>query len=433
MLQRSPGANAVSGLPALPENGDARRLVNELLATGFEPALVVGDAGLSAGGAAISLSVRNMSVSQSRMARETERVRRLLTLGMPVTVRVGDAGERGEARMERILRRLHRATDGHCIDRRRLSLAVAERDLAPPAFLLESRSWLGDGPRYLLVDGALTTAGAGLWSKLYRQRSWRRGLRPVVAGAVHSSCPLLSDETGDVPLSRLRLLAPPGSAWLPLAVNACRFCDRRGAMRDAVLHAALDSGLALADELFDCLEWPERAQRRDAYLNRRIVFVLQGLGDLVKLRRVDPASMACLRDLDRLVAGVHARLWQASRQLAARRGLLPSLAERDPARALADGEQRRRWQSRWRAALESAAVRHRNLLALSPYALLPSNGAADGDWLDLLPLLAHADVVSFAGGFSFAGWTIGDYKAFHRRAAAVIRRRNRAAFVATGV
>lgn len=433
MLHEPPAKLANLSLEAGQDALPLLRLVDELQSLGLQPDLSASDLGLSAGGAGFRLSVEALATEPGKLAAALERVRSLLTLGIPVTVGVADAGGRGEPRIERLLRALHRATADPCIDRRRLALAVAARDLSLPAFLLVSRAWLGDGPRFVLLDGSGQASSDGLWSTLYQQRARRRGLRPATGCAVQSACPLLADETGAVPVSRHALLAPPGSAWLPLALNICRYCDRRGSVRTAELHAALRRGLAIADRLFDELQWPDRATRRDAQQNRRIVIVLQGLGDLVRLTGADPAGIDALRDLDRLVGGVHGVLLEATRRLAAERGLLPTLAGRDPGLTLADGDERRRWQRRWRDALESAAVRHRNLLALSPYAVLPRAGTAGSAYLDLLPLLAHADVLSFAGGFGFSGWSIRDYKAFHGRAAAILRRRNRTAFIATGV
>lgn len=433
MLEQPPKDSGTTTLMAAPVDDTPRRLLDELLSLGFEPEVTASDLGLAAGGAGFRLSVRELHGAPRDLERDTGRVRALLMLGIPVAVTVGDARRPGEPRIERVLRALHRATTERCIDRRRLALAINAADLELPAFLLSSRSWLGDGPRFVLLDGGGAAAAAGLWSALYQQRNWRRGLRPAAACAVHSACPLLADEAGSVPVSRHALLAPPGSAWLPLALNVCRYCDRRGVLRTAALYAALRRGLALADRLFDLLHWPEDCMRRDAAQNRRIVVVVQGLGDLVLLRRADPAGIDALRDLDRLVEGMHSCLSETTRRLAAERGLLPALAGRDPSRRLEDAAERHRWQRRWQEALAGAAVRHRNLLALSPYSLLPRSAAAAGAWLDLLPLLAHADVLSFAGGASFTNWNIRDYKAFHGRAAAILGRRNRTAFVATGV
>ena len=78
-------------------------------------------------------------------------------------------------------------------------------------------------------------------------------------------------------------------------------------------------------------------------------------------------------------------------------------------------------------------MRHRNLLAMPVQSLLPADQAAGTGWFDLLPLLAHADVVCFGDSAALRGLGAGEFRAFYRRAQAVLERRNSAALVAGGV
>jgi len=409
-----------------------RSLVAALARLRLSPMLVASGVGPAAGGAAIGLPVRELLTDPRRLAQAARQVRRLLQVGLPVTAALVDTGRRAERRVERVLAELDSATRSACVSRDALTLAVAADDYPLPAFALLSRAWLGDGRRYaVLGDGGL--GREGLLSFLYQQRGRTRALLPALGAAARTRCPLLSDEAGSAPLGPAAIMAPPGSAWLPVALDLGRFERRDGSLDAVVLRASLREGLGLADRLFDCLHWPDPEQCRDARENRRIVFLLRGIGDLVHRRGADPAAIDTLRALDRLVAGIHATLWEASTEIATRRGLLPALAERDPSRALADGRKRRDWQRRWRAALATSAVRHRNLLAISPYSLMPRRAKLDAAWLDLLPLLAHADVIAFEGRRLFPDWSISEFTSFHRRTAAVLHRRNAAAFVATGV
>jgi hypothetical protein len=283
-----------------------------------------------------------------------------------------------------------------------------------------------------LARGGLAEASPA-WTALYQQRNWRWGLRPVYGGDSRTRCPLLSDERTPTLLPDHAIRVPTDSAWLCLELPICRFANRQGKIDNGRLQAALQQALDSADQLFDGMYWRDRKQRKDALSNRRIGFVLQGIGDLVLLRGADPADLQCLRYLDALIAGIHECLWERSHSLASVRGLLPALAAKDPSRGVDMGEQRQSWQRRWHAALSSASVRHRNLLIMSPYTVMPQSGAGDRrDFADLLPLLAHADACNFAPVGDFSGWSINEFKNFHCRAHAIMQRRNAATFVAAG-
>ena len=400
-----------------------------LAALGLDADIVTAEPGLVAGGVGIRLAVRELLAAPERLAGELRRIGALLTLGIPVGLSLVDLGMRGQRRLECLLRRLQQVTRAPCIDRRLLSIAVAGRWPGLPACLQASRAWLGDGPRYALIDDV--AAAAGLLRLLATQRGRCRGLEPVLASAVRSACPLLADEQGSVPVTRRGLVAPPRSAWLPLTLNLARQADAAGRIDRDRLAERLVRALPLADALFDELYWADPAQRLDAHNNRRVVVVLDGLGDLLVRRGADPAAIATLRELDGLLSAIRSCLWECSRQLARERGCLPALTRRDPGAGLADDGQRRAWQSRWREALARVALRHRNLLAIPPAALLPSVAQARPAWLDLLPLLAHADVV--AAGGACRDWSPAAAGAWQQRALAVLGRRNATVLVAGGV
>lgn len=412
-------------------------IVRKLQQLGINPALQFSACGPTTGGVGVELSVRTLDTCRLSRHWELARVRALLLERSAVTVTLIDAGQHCARQLERLLRHLRRASSAPCIDRRRLGLTLRSQSLPLPAYLVMSRVWLGDGPRYVMLDetqsAGATDSERAVFSTLYQQRTRQRSLSPVYGGGLRSRCPLLPDENGTALTAPFALLAPASSAWLPLSFNLCRFCDRHGRLRQAELLAALRAALGLADQLLDHLYWSDASQRLDARENRRIAFLPEGIGDLVLLQRADPAAMDCLRTLDRLFAALHECLWDESRRLAAQRGVLPALAARNGLHNLPDASARHHWRQRWQQAVAQVAVRHRNLLVMSPYALLPQNGASASAFADLLPLLSWADAVSFAGRPRFAGWRIEEYRAFHRRAAAVMRRRNATSLVATGV
>jgi hypothetical protein len=91
------------------------------------------------------------------------------------------------------------------------------------------------------------------------------------------------------------------------------------------------------------------------------------------------------------------------------------------------------WDLRWRRAVQNSAVRHRNMLVMSPYSVLPSGAGAVGDFVDLLPVLHHADAFSFSRPRLDGFRSRDEFVNFHRRAWAVMQRRNAASLVAAGV
>jgi hypothetical protein len=105
--------------------------------------------------------------------------------------------------------------------------------------------------------------------------------------------------------------------------------------------------------------------------------------------------------------------------------MVPALDQADPGRLLPGGRIGDGWAWRWRQALEAAAVRNRNILALSPWSIFPP-GAADYRYANLLPLLRHADVCRFDQPCDISHWNLRDFKNFHQQAAAVLHQRGAA-------
>jgi hypothetical protein len=189
---------------------------------------------------------------------------------------------------------------------------------------------------------------------------------------------------------------------------------------------ALAEGVELAESVFERLHWPHPGQRADARLNRRLALSITGLGDLIARRGCNPRDHASLKWLSGIIVRIRRTLWHRSAMLARNNGCLPALLDADPSNGYphnsqCDKSRRDEWRRRWQAALETSAVRHRNMLVLSPYSVLPSGVSAANAYTDLLPVICQADAWSFADVPDFLGWNLHDYTAFHRRAWAVIR------------
>jgi hypothetical protein len=133
------------------------------------------------------------------------------------------------------------------------------------------------------------------------------------------------------------------------------------------------------------------------------------------------------------VGEIRAELHAVTVQLARQFGEVPSLSRACPPRNWFAGPHKQAWQARFDNARLNATVRNRNLLALSPYAVLPASDRPTPRFMDLLPLLGLADVWAFAGAPRLAGWNVTQFKYFHMRARAIIQASQIASRVAAGV
>lgn len=294
-----------------------------------------------------------------------------------------------------------------------IGLVVDAEALAPQAAWLVRRQALGRGPLHMRFS-ALSRSH---WLQFWHLRM-NRALRPVYAGSVTSRCGLLAAEDATTILPGVDLHAPGGSAWVAVEVDVSRYRDRR----------ALDDGLRTAVERADQhhqnTRWPSAAMRHDAWLNRRLAIEVVGLGDVLRGRGLDPERHAAFDYLRHYLGRVARVIHGQSRRMAHRSGCLPALERIGPAHAWPGGRLRDGWQRRWRAAVETHAVRHRNLLVLQPWSLFPRTGPVDFRYAALAPLLRYADACSFPRPPSIAHWNVNEFIHFHRTACAAIQQRD---------
>ena len=306
-----------------------------------------------------------------------------------------------------------------------ISIAIDASTLSPEQLWTGRCEVLGPGPLYLMLGSALTPPSVEPQLRRMQERFWSEcwqlrnsgQLRTALAPMVSSPCPLLASETAFGILPPAGLQVPPCSAWVTLQVNLTDFASAAGeldvfALRDA-LRRCIESGETLHDEA----AWPTAAMRHDAWLNRRLAISITGIGDLALRRGIDPACFHALQDLARVLQDIRSTVHDYSRQLAA-------LIEPLPALELADAEHGPAWHARWQKALQFAATRHRNLLAMSPWSVFPSSGSTDSRYCDLLPLLEYADVCAFPAPPCLRSWNINKFKDFHHRAWAVLERKD---------
>ena len=420
----------------------AGALMRELARQRVRPVLAQAAAGPFAACAVLRVSVRAVLASEPACAGLLAAVIALTRAQQPLTLSLTDLGREACAtdNLEAFCRLLAAGLAAEGLAADGLATSVHSHALPLHAYGVICGALLGGGRRYVMLDALQLRHQEAArarreaernWAVLWQRRAAPPRLVPAYAAAVTTRCPLLGDEAALAVLPASGLQVPMGSAWLPLEVNLTDFSDGRGRLDGACLEQCLRRAAELADRLLDMLRWPLPGLAADARLNRRLAFCLGGIGDLVTERGADPADLGCLEWIDGVVADVHAALWRGTRERAAAAGPLPALLESDPAAAAVCDAHRLAWRQRWRAALATAGVRNRNLLALSPAAVLPAEGDG-GRFADLLPVLRHADVFRFAPepARSFADCT--QFIRFHRRAWAVIRRRNAASLVAAG-
>lgn len=183
--------------------------------------------------------------------------------------------------------------------------------------------------------------------------------------------------------------APAGSAWIMLELNAARLAP------PPLLRQQLATCLRFADNLIDVQDWPQPRLRMDALLNRRIALHLVGIGQLVADAGLDPASFSTLQQVQRWLVFVRKCFVRESRLLARNRGPFPAfgadelVASLAPRYGVADANR----------LVRNRSLRHRHLLALSPFAVFPDSPdvAADEHALSLLPAISCADILTMYG------------------------------------
>jgi hypothetical protein len=421
-----------------------RPLIDRLRQFGFKVPPLSGTRSDVAGGVPMRLSVRNLLQPGSGSEQTINTILTLLGDHTPLTLSLTDLGK-GEAAIDdlQLFCELLRAqiTKNNCSGEH-LGICVHSHQLPLQSFQVISKTVPGNGLRYVLLDSLQMTQHSNPrvqaeternWSVLWRDRLASVPLLPAYGATVRTACPLLADEVAASVLPVSGLQVPVDSAWLPMSLPLPHFADDSGEVRWDQLLPALASGVELAEKIMDQLCWSQPGQRSDARQNRRLAMSITGLGDLVVRRGLDPENLTTLRWLSAIVERIRKTLWYRSGQMARNLGCLPALHNSDPSSGWEDSAQRENWRRRWRVALEKSAVRHRNMLVLSPYSVLSSSGACSAGYTDLLPVVAFADAWSFADVPEFSGWSLNEYKVFHRRAWAVIQGCKTGSLVAAGV
>lgn len=261
-------------------------------------------------------------------------------------------------------------------------------------------------------------------SSRHADRVWRHlwELRDVVPVSVvlptvvSSPCSLLAEERADAVCSSTGMQVPQSSAWVPLQVDLSRFVSKNGDMRLQALERALIQCVDRGEATHETTAWASASLQSDSWLNRRLAVGIRGWGSVVQIRGDDPNSFATLSGLLELADLVGSTLEARSRALAQELGHCPAL-DVEGARIVQGSHEVR---ARWQRAVEASAIRHRNLLMMSPWDVFPASRPADLRYINLLPVLRCANSLSFQRDVDISHWKVNEFRGFYERVAAIL-------------
>ena len=131
--------------------------------------------------------------------------------GLPVTLSIRELGPDDAAieLLEKLCLSIRRYLGADKALLSRIGLSVHSHQLPLQAYLLISRTLLGDGPRYVLMDSLqmqyhkqarVQEETERNWLFLWRQRGLQNSVMPAYGAAVRTACPLLGDEVSEAVL-----------------------------------------------------------------------------------------------------------------------------------------------------------------------------------------------------------------------------------------
>ena len=275
------------------------------------------------------------------------------------------------------------------------------------------------GPRAALRVDAGTFREEALWEELLSASHANPRIDLVLAGQKQPLTDLMGSERPDTIMPLSLFEAPADTAWLGMQFDLSTIPAEQIGRGTRHLKKLVRVGVRLADNLIDAVTWPSEQLRSDALANRRLAAHVTGIGDLVLRHGLDPASFSTLRLLQRWLTLFKRQLLRESLRLAEERGPYPALNAEQLVRTLAP----RYGDVRARRIISRRSPRHRQLLALSPYCVLPRRAGAvpARRWLNLLPLVRIADNLTMHGSQIRSLLDRADYERLLRSTWALLR------------
>lgn len=265
-----------------------------------------------------------------------------------------------------------------------------------------------------------------VWQHLWELRDIASVAIPTV---VSSACSLLDEEHADTVCLTTGIHGPQSSAWVSRQIDLAGFVAGNGDIRLAALERALTDCVDSGDAMHDSTGWGNPALQSDSWLNRRLAISVRGWGTVVSLRRENPRDFSTLNGLEEIAGHIRRTLETHSRLLATEHGYCPALD--------VEGARMERHSSdvtvRWQRAVDAHAIRHRNLLMMSPWDVFPARQPADLRYMDLLPLLRCANSLSFQREVDITHWNVNEFRGFYERVSAILSHGNGAGLIAKQV
>lgn len=399
----------------------AAQLYRELEMAGTEPLLTLDSDGFLAGGVTLLVDAGDVDASAAAALQFRQQAFDVLATGLPLSVSIHGLPTVPASRdaFGRVCDLLRRAAGDAGAMTSQVEIVIGAGTTSPEEVSALRYRQLGEGIVHVRVDCGLLRNPQS-WYELWRARDTGQ-VRLTYASRVRSSCPLLCDEAATAVIPVTGIQVPAGTAWLSIGLNVTRFADARGRLCERSIEEALRRCVDIGEQLHEQVRWPTPQMRHDAWLNRRLAIVIDGLGELVSRRGLDPQRFTTLAEAKLLLSWIRDLLVAQSRTIARRTPRLPAIDESDPSRGFPGGQVQNGWRARWLDAVASSAVRHRNILVLSPWSVFPWQHPADYRFADLLPVLCFADACSLSGAPRLRHWNVNKFKAFHRRAWAVLQ------------
>lgn len=393
-----------------------------------------GEAGFAVDGPASGVCKRleaaALARSPSAAEQAGEQVFDVLVRGLDLSVSIALAGDNPDAcaALSMVCELLAGVAANAGTSPARIEIVIDSPVITPASAAAVRRDLLGAGAVHIVADSARLRAprargGApgSFWRQLWEARNGEL-LRVAFAAQLCTTSPLLRSEPATALLPVTRIEVPADTAWTLLRIDLSDF-GKDGRADESSLTAALRDRVERGERLHDEAAWATPQMRNDAWLNRRLAIAFEGIGDFVLQQGMDPTAFSTLEHIGCLLGTLRSAVRAHSRRIAERKGPLPALEQTDPGRLLPPGEMRDAWRMRWTEMLATAAVRHRNLIAISPWSVFPTGRPADFRFADLLPVLRYADACMLSGVPDLQSWSLNRFREFHCRASATLQQR----------
>ena len=269
------------------------------------------------------------------------------------------------------------------------------------------------GARAALRVGAASFASPARWDELIEASREHPHVDLVLCKEQAPLTDLAGKESAEAVMPLSLFEAPADTAWLGMQFDLSTIPAEQIARGVPHLKKLVRVGVRLADNLIDAVSWPSGGLRSDARANRRLAAHVTGIGDLALRHGMNPAEPSTVATLQRWLSLFKRQLLRESLRLAAERGPYPALDAEQLVEALAP----RYGPQRARRLIARRSPRHRQLLALSPYCVLPTapTRIPARDWLNLLPVIRIADNLTMYGSEARSRLEKADYERLLRR------------------